>query len=160
MLKSGVAGALATGGLLATGSASGRQGGVAYLKEGQLRGKNSPDEPTFRVIEACWTDEVALPCDGTGERRYTAYKIRCPNYPGGGGGNNGGHDDGHTEAGSERYDTDHEGGDCPGRDNGEGGCGRQMLVNPNRDLRTGHLHVFTAVQDCGDGYVRAAFGPA
>jgi hypothetical protein len=152
VLKSGVTSALVTGGLLAAGSSSAQQGGVAYLKEGQLRGKNNPDEPRFRIIEKCWTDEVALSCDGDGERPYTAYKIRCPNYPGGGDG----HGDG--EIGAEEHDHEEEG--CPGHDNGEERCGRHILVNSNRNIRTGDLHVFTAVQDCGDHYVRAAFRPA
>lgn len=137
-------GALAAGGRLATGSASARQGGVAYLKEGQLRGKNNPDEPRFRIVEECWTDEVDLPCNGKKAKTYTAYKIRCPNYPGGGGG---------------AHAAEHEGG-CGGDDDHHDGCGRHILVNANRNVRTGGLHVFTAVQDCGEHYVRAAFKPA
>lgn len=137
-------GVLASGGLLATGSASAQQGGVAYLKEGQLRGKNNPDEPRFRITEECWTDEVDLPCDGNRAKTYTAYKIRCPNHGSGGGGG---------------HDPNHEHG-CGGDHDHNGGCGRHILVNANRNVRTGDLHVFTAVQDCGEDYVRAAFKPA
>jgi len=142
VLRRGLAtGALAVGGLFVTDSTSAQGGGSAYLKEQHRRGKNNADEERFQIVEPCWTDDVDLPCDGNGEKTYTAYKIRCPNYPGGGPGA-----------------QDHENG-CGGGGH-DGRCGRHILVNENRNIPTGGLYEFTAVRECGDGYVKAAFRPA
>jgi len=139
LLKRGTtAGIVGVAGLLSAVDASAQQGGVAYLKEKQLRGNTHPNEPRFRIVEPCGTTTVDLPCDGVGERTYAAYKIRCPNYPDG---------DDHTGV-----DED----ECTGGS----GCGRHILVNRERDLRPGGLYEFVSVRDCGDGYVRASFRPA
>lgn len=139
-------GTFAVGGLSTADSVTADQGGVAYLKEEHLRGKNNPNEERFKIVEHCWTDEVALPCDGYGTRTYAAYKIRCPHFQGGG--------EGHTH---DHTDEHHDG--CGGG-SGQHGCGRHILVNPNRNLRTGGVHEFTSVRQCGDEYVKAAFRPA
>lgn len=124
-----------------TGATSARQGGVGYLKERHLRGRNNPDEPRFRLVERCRNVTVELPCDGAGGRRYTAYKIRCPDFRGGGG--------------NDHESDGHDGG-CQGGD----GCGRRILVNSFRTLGTGDLYEFVSIRDCGDGYVKATFRPA
>jgi len=162
------AGALGVTGLRAVGTASAQQGGVAYLKSRYLRGTNNPNEPRFRIVERCGTVDANVPCDGVGDRTYAAYAIRCPNYSGGDGDGDGGDGDGEDGDGGGCSGCE-DGGGGDGEDGGGGdgggcvgghGCGRRILVNPNRNVRTGGLHRFVAVRDCGNGYLRAAFRPA
>lgn len=145
VLRQGLAaGSLAAGGLIATATTTAQQGGVAYLKRRHLRGGRNPTKQ-FQIIELCWTDDVDLSCDGAGDKTYAAYKIRCPNFPGGGGMHAAAHEDG-----------------CAG--GGQHGCGRHMLVNPNRNVRLGGLYVFHVDRTCGigpgdDEYVKGTFRP-
>lgn len=150
VLRGGVTGALAASGLLAAGTASAQQGGVAYLRASHLRGKNNPNEPRFVIVERCGTETLDIPCDGPRERTYAAYKIRCPNFGGGGCGDD--HGDG---CGGDVHTADHED-DCGG---GHGNCGRRILVNPNRSLRAGGTYVFNSDHACGETYVKASFRP-
>jgi hypothetical protein len=151
VLKHTTTGALAVGGLLATDSASAQQGGVAYLKERHLYGQNNPGETRYKIVGTCDETTIALDCESRQERTYARYQIRCPNFPGGG--------PGEDSVGQQ----DHDDGSCPGHDSGSGGggCGRHILVNPNRRLDTGltQLYEFTAIRSCGDEYVKAAFRP-
>lgn len=145
ILRSGiVAGSLAIGGALAAGSASSKQGGVAYLKDRHRTGQNNSVE-MFKIVEHCETKKVPLDCDGVGDGRYAKYKIRCPNYTGG----------------EDGEDGEDHGGSCPG-----GGCGRHVLVNPNRRLQPGldQLYEFATYRVCGTGpggdtYVKGAIKP-
>lgn len=164
-------------GTVAAADSTAQQGGVAYLKRDHLRGRNNPDESRFKIVALCGTITAAFACDSGTERTYATYRIRCPNYPGGGGGegDSGGHggEPGHGDhqestggvntAQHDDGDTDH--GDCPGGggDGHGGACGRHVLVNPNRrlDASLTRLYEFTAVRPCGEsGYVKAAFRPA
>lgn len=145
------AGTTAVGTLVGSRTATAQQGGVAYLKEQHLRGKNNPKEPRFKIVERCGTVEMTLPCESERPRTYAQYRIRCPNFGGGHG-----RDDGHDH---ESDDHDHDG--CEGGEGGHGRCGRHILVNPNRRLETSltQLYRFVTTVDCGDEYVRAPFRP-
>lgn len=132
------------GSLLATvvgaGGGAAAQGGTGYVKKGQLRGKNNPEEPRFKIVEPLYEEAISPGCTGKdAPETYMTYKIRCPNYPGGGGnGHNGHNDNGHS-------DTSDSANGCPG-----GSGGRRIYLNPNRHVATGldELYRFVRTHQC------------
>ncbi|MFC7132700.1 MULTISPECIES: hypothetical protein [Salinibaculum] len=142
--RAAATGSLVAGGLLTAPTATAQQGGTGYVREGQLRGKNNPDEPRFKIVEPIGEETISPECTGRdAPETYLAYKIRCPNFPGGGG----------NEQGDDDTQSSDSGGCCSG-----GGGGRRIYLNPNRNVETDldELYRFVRTRECqGSGPVEA-----
>lgn len=126
-------GALTAGGLLTVPTATAQQGGTGYVRKGQFRGKNNPDEPRFKIVDQLGEETISPGCTGQDTSvTYMAYKIRCPNYPGGG--------DHHETASHSSHEDD-----CPG-----GSGGRRIYLNPDRHVEADleQLYRFVRVHQC------------
>ena len=129
-------------GLLTANSAIAQQGGTGYIKKGHLRGKNNPDEPRFKIVDQLSEETISPGCTGRDKPvTYMAYKIRCPNYPGGGN---------HNEVSA----ADHKDG-CPG-----GSGGRRIYLNSDRNVETNveDVYEFVRRRQCWEPQAESAEG--